>query len=184
MAFDQEQTSKIIAQTQNWIREIVIGCNFCPFAAREVKRNSIRYQLSEASTLQAGREDFLQECLLLDREPVIATTLLIFPAAFPGFPEYLDLVTVAEKLIKQKKYTGTYQVAGFHPFYQFAGTGTEDAANYTNRSIYPMLHILREADIEKALQHYANPAEIPARNIHFAREKGTAYMKMLRDQCL
>lgn len=183
MAYDPGQIEKVITQTQNWIRELVIGCNFCPFAGREVKRNSIRYQVSEATTLSGCRADFLEECLLLDKDPAIATTLLILPDAFPVFRDYLELVTTAEKLIRQKKYEGTYQVAGFHPLYQFAGTALQDAANYTNRSIYPMLHILREEDIEKALLHYPHPEQIPERNVNFAREKGTAYMKMLRDSC-
>ncbi|MGF6925110.1 hypothetical protein QFZ48_000610 [Chitinophaga sp. W2I13] len=184
MVYNPEQAAAVITQTQNWVRELVIGCNFCPFANREVKKNSIRYQVSGAVSLQAASDELLQECLLLDSEPAVSTTLLIFPAGFPVFRDYLDLVSVVEKMIYKKKYTGIYQLASFHPLYQFAGTDLQDAANYTNRSIYPMLHLLREAEIEKALQQYPHPENIPERNISFAREKGTAYMKMLRDSCL
>ncbi|MBO9732166.1 MAG: DUF1415 domain-containing protein [Chitinophaga sp.] len=184
MGFEPEYQQKVITQTQNWIRELVIGCNFCPFASREVKRDRVRYRVSEATTLLTVKEHFLEECRLLDKDRTIATTLLILPAAFPVFKDYLEMVTAAEQLLQRKKYEGIYQVAGFHPLYQFDSTAADDAANYTNRSIYPMLHILREADIRKALQFYPHPPEeIPERNINFAREKGTAYMKMLRDSC-
>lgn len=184
MIYGPEQIAQVITQTQNWVRELVIGCNFCPFASREVKKNSIRYQVSSATTLKAANDELLAECRLLDRDPAIATTLLIFPAGFPVFRDYLDLVALTERTIRQQKYTGVYQIAGFHPLYQFAGSPLQDAANYTNRSIYPMLHLLREEEIEKALQHYPHPEKIPERNVNFAREKGTAYMKMLRDSCL
>ena len=93
---------------------------------------------------------------------------------------YLDLVEMAEDLIEEEDYEGVYQVASFHPDYLFAGSDSEDPANYTNRSPYPMLHLLREESIEKALEHYSgDPDEIPERNIRFAREKGLAYMKRL-----
>ncbi|WP_354027967.1 DUF1415 domain-containing protein [Chitinophaga sp. OAE865] len=184
MVYNPEQAATVISQTRNWVREIVIGCNFCPFANREVKKNSIHYQVSGAATLYSAGEELLQECLLLDRDPAVSTTLLIFPGGFAAFHDYLDLVAAAEKMIHRKKYTGIYQLASFHPLYQFAGTEPEDAANYTNRSIYPMLHLLREAEIAKALSQYPHPENIPGRNIDFAREKGSAYMKMLRDSCL
>jgi hypothetical protein len=94
------------------------------------------------------------------------------------------LVSTAEALLIESDYEGIYQVASFHPDYQFAGTLMADAANYTNRSIFPMLHLLRESSVDKALEHYADPEGIPDRNIDFAREKGPAYMKMLRDACM
>jgi hypothetical protein len=81
-------------------------------------------------------------------------------------------------------YEGVYQVASFHPLYLFAGSDEKDAANYTNRSVYPMLHLLRESSIDKALESYIDPENIPVRNIEFARKKGLVYMKMLRDTCM
>lgn len=175
---------EIIAQTKNWIREVVVGCNFCPFAAKELKQDTIHYEVVQTAGLKAARLAFLAECVRLDNDESIATTMIIFPDAFPVFLDYLDLVDAVEKMLRQKGYQGIYQVASFHPLYQFADTALEDAANYTNRSVYPMLHILREAQIEKALLNFAEPHSIPERNINFAREKGTAYMKMLRDSCL
>ena len=172
-----------IEQTKKWVTSVVVGCNFCPFAAREVKRNSIHYQVETSTDLNVCLQSFLQECIRLDNEDAIETTLLIFPYALPTFDAYLDFLSLAERALKKKGYEGIYQVASFHPLYRFADSQDNDAANYTNRSIYPMLHLLREEKIEQALQHYPNPEQIPERNIQFAREKGQAYMKILRDSC-
>jgi uncharacterized protein len=173
----------VIDQTKKWITTVVVGCNFCPFAAREVKRNSIHYQVETSTDLKGCLKAFLQECIRLDNEDAIETTLLIFPNAFATFDAYLDLLSLAERVLKKKGYEGIYQVASFHPLYRFADSQDNDAANYTNRSIYPMLHLLREEKIEQALQHYPDPEQIPERNIQFAREKGQTYMKILRDSC-
>ena len=175
---------KIISQTKKWINDVVVGCNFCPFAAREVKQNKVHYQVEPATELSICLESFLQECIRLDKEVMIETTLLIFPNAFQSFDDYLDLVGLAEDILKQKGYEGIYQVASFHPMYRFADSANDDAANYTNRSVYPMLHLLREESIEQAIERYTDPEKIPERNVRFAREKGTAYMKMLKDACL
>jgi uncharacterized protein len=177
-------TAIIIEQTKKWIISVVIGCNFCPFAAREVKRNTIHYRVETANDINLCLQAFWQECIRLDNDEAIETTLLIFPNAFETFDTYLDLLSLAERAIKKKGYEGIYQVASFHPLYRFADSQDNDAANYTNRSPYPMLHLLREEKIEQALEHYHEPEQIPKRNIQFAREKGLAYMKKLRDSCL
>jgi hypothetical protein len=177
-------TAQVIEQTRKWITDVVIACNFCPFASREVKRNSIHYQVETGTSIENALTLMLQECKRLDEHPEVETILLIFPNAFKSFEQYLDLVGKADKLLKKKGYEGTYQVASFHPDYRFAGAPADDAANFTNRSIYPMLHLLREASIEQALKRYPDPDSIPASNIDFARNKGVTYMKMLRDSCL
>jgi hypothetical protein len=175
---------QVIEQTKNWIKVLVVGCNFCPFAAKVVKQQSIHYRVENTSSVNAGKDALLEECKRLDNDPSIATTLLIFPNAFTSFDQYLDFVFIAEKMMRQKGYEGVYQLASFHPLYQFADSEINDAANYTNRSIYPMLHLLREDDITKALEHYPNSSKIPETNINFARSKGDTYMKMLRDSCM
>jgi uncharacterized protein len=179
-----DTTETIIGHTKKWITCVVVGCNFCPFAAREVKRNSIHYEVEISSDLNVCLQAFLKECIRLDNEEAIETTLLIFPTAFQTFDAYLELLSLAEKALKKNGYEGIYQVASFHPSYRFADTQDDDAANYTNRSIYPMLHLLREEKIEQVLQHYPDPEQIPERNIQFAREKGIACMQMLRNSCL
>lgn len=175
---------QVIAQTKKWIGEVVIGCNFCPFAAPVVKQNRVHYSVSFNTLTSLCLNDFSEEITRLDNNPSIETSLLIFPEAFRRFSEYLDAVTLAEKLLKKNGYEGIYQVASFHPAYYFAGSKPDDAANYTNRSPYPMLHLLREESITKALEHFPEPENIPLRNVQFAREKGPVYMKMLRDSCL
>ena len=149
-----------------------------------MKQQSVHYRVEPALTASAGKEALMEECIRLDKNADISTTLLIFPNAFTAFDQYLDFVADAERQMKRKRYNGVYQLATFHPLYQFAGTAPEDPENYTNRSVYPMLHLLREDDITKALAFHTNAAGIPESNINFAKEKGATYMKMLRDSCL
>ena len=98
--------------------------------------------------------------------------------------QYLDLVDKGERLLVKENYEGIYQLASFHPLYLFAGSNENDAANYTNRSPYPMLHILREDSITKALENFDDPDSIPEKNIDFAKTKGLEYMKMLAASCI
>lgn len=184
MIHSADETAAVIAHTKKWIVEVVVGCNFCPFAAREVKSDRVHYQVSAANGMAEALESFQRECERLDRDGEIATTLLIFPGGFSDFGDYLDLLALAEKLLAKSGYEGVYQVASFHPEYRFAKTKADDAANYTNRSIYPMLHLLREEQVEKALEHYPHPEKIPADNVNFARAKGEAYMRLLRESCM
>ncbi len=180
MATDEQ----VIEQTKKWILDVVIVCNFCPFAARVVKQAAVFYQVENATSVSTCLETLLQEIERLNNDETIETSFLIFPETFQQFSDYLDFVSLAEKLLKQYKYNGIYQLASFHPLYKFAGAPEDDAANYTNRSVYPMLHLLRESSLDKALANYKNPEAIPDNNIQFAREKGLAYMKLLREACL
>ena len=179
-----DEREQAIGQTKKWINDVIIGCNFCPFAAKAVKQQTIYYQVENSSTPKICLDTFLNEMTRLDGDATIETSFLIFPHSFEEFDDYLDLVALAEKLIFDKGYEGVYQVASFHPLYQFEGTKYDDAANYTNRSVFPMLHLLREESIERALENFKSPQSIPDNNINFAREKGLVYMKLLRDSCL
>ena len=179
-----DDVESIINQTKKWISDVIVGCNFCPFAAKVVKLQTIYYQVEQSGEMDTSLAAFLQEMIRLDVNPGIETSFLIFPNSYADFDDYLDLVALAEKSIFDNGYEGIYQVASFHPLYQFAGSRDDDAANYTNRSVYPMLHLLREESIDKALEHFKSPENIPETNINFAREKGLVYMKLLRDNCL
>src|SRR5688572_8709772 len=172
---------QIIDRTKKWIIEVVIGCNFCPFAAKVVKQQAIFYKVDENIEIEICLASFVHEIERLDNDPTIETSFLIFPNTFQRFDDYLDLLSLAENLLKRKGYEGIYQLASFHPLYLFADSDESDPANYTNRSIYPMLHLLREESIDRALANYKDPESIPVRNINFAKEKGLAYLKMLRD---
>ncbi len=173
----------MIAQTKKWILDVVIGANFCPFAAKEFKANRIHYAFAPEGNMKAAMLAFIGACEHLDDHPEIETSFLIFPFNFDVFADYLGLVSKAENALFKNSYEGVFQLASFHPLYCFAGSNLDDAANYTNRSIYPMLHLLRESSIELALEKYTDPEGIPERNINFAQTKGLAYMKLLREQC-
>ena len=176
--------STIIAQTTQWINSVVIGCNFCPFAAKAMLRKSVRYVVLPETTLESSLETLIEELRYLDRTEDIETTLLIFPKQYADFEEFLDLTDLAEDLSVEQGYEGIYQIASFHPEYCFAEADADDPANYTNRSPYPMLHLLREDSVSRAVDHYIDPEGIPDRNIAFAQEKGLKYMQMLRAACL
>ena len=133
--------------------------------------------------MESALETLVDELNFLDRTEGIETSLLIFPNHFADFEDYLDLVELAENLSIEQGYEGVYQIASFHPDYCFAGADADDPANYTNRSLYPMLHLLREDSISKALDHYIDPEGIPERNIAFAQEKGLRHMQLLRAAC-
>lgn len=173
----------IITQTTQWIKSVVIGCNFCPFAAKAMAQKSIRYVVLPDTTLENSLETLVEELRFLDRSIDIETTLLIFPNQYADFEEYLDLVDLAEALSEEQGYEGVYQIASFHPEYCFDGADNDDPANYTNRSPYPMLHLLREDSVSKVLEHYIDPEGIPERNIAFAQEKGLKHMRSLLGAC-
>jgi len=174
----------IIAQTNAWIKSVVIGCNFCPFAAKAMLRKSIRYVVLPVANVESTLEKLSDELQFLDQNDSIETTLIIFQNDFSNFSQYLDLVELAESLISRLGYDGVYQVASFHPDYLFEGSTEDDPANYTNRSVYPMLHILREESISIAVELYPDTEAIPQRNIEYAKHKGLKYMQLLRAACL
>jgi hypothetical protein len=174
---------RMVTQTKKWIVDVVVGCNFCPFALREVKKNSISFEVVEGnnvSVLNALSAAFAK----LDEQPAIETMFLLLPQNFDRFTNYLKLIRAAEVLLKTRGYEGVYQLASFHPAYIFAGTSLNDPANYTNRSPYPMIHILREESVSRAIDNYPNTEMIPEKNTAFAREKGLAYMQSLLANCM
>jgi hypothetical protein len=177
-------SQQIIDQTITWIQKVVVGCNFCPFAARTLQQHHVHYQVEATMDTALCLDAFLKEIVRLDKELHIETSFLIFSNAFQQFDDYLYMASLAEDLLKEKGYEGVYQLASFHPLYRFGSSVENDAADYTNRSIYPMLHLLRESSIDTAVAHYENPEKIPERNVDFSRKKGLTFMKLLRDSCI
>ncbi|MDO9001744.1 MAG: DUF1415 domain-containing protein [Bacteroidota bacterium] len=175
--------SIIIDQTQKWIKSVVIDLNFCPFAAKAMLKKSIHYIVLNKADFKSSLEALNNEIQYLNENQEAETSFIIFPNNFTDFEEYLDLIYKAEEFLEMEGYEGVYQLASFHPDYCFEGSETTDAANYTNRSVFPMLHILREDSITKAIELYKNPELIPEHNIKVAREKGLLYMQMLRSAC-
>jgi uncharacterized protein len=174
----------VIINTKRWINEVVIGCNFCPFAAKVVKSNAVHFQTADDIEMAKCINKFEEELKRLDDDENIETSFLIFTNALKSFSQFLKAIELAEKILLKKGYEGIYQLASFHPNYLFENSTENDAANYTNRSIYPMFHLLRESSVEKALSHFKHAEKIPQTNINYARERGLIYMKMLKDSCV
>ena len=117
--------------------------------------------------------------IFLDKNSQVETTLIIFPSLFTDFFHYLDFVDDAEALLLTEGYEGIYQLATFHPGYCFADSKENDVTNYTNRSPYPMLHLLREEDLEHAIAYYGNTEEIPEKNMECLRHLGLDAVKKM-----
>ncbi|NOR80272.1 MAG: DUF1415 family protein [Methyloprofundus sp.] len=179
-----KSSEKIIAQTKRWLEQVVIGLNFCPFAKPVFEQGKIHYQVSDAQSLECCLEDLIAEAERLDKQSEIETTLLIYERALQGFEDFLDVVEIANDLMVEQGYEGVYQLASFHPDYCFAESDENDPANYTNRSPFPILHLIREQSLEQALAHYKDPENIPETNVRLARELGLKKVKNLLEDAL
>lgn len=160
----QEQNINIAVV--RWLNEVVIGLNLCPFAGKPTQENRVRIFISTANDDELLLQDLQREMELLDEKPAseLETTLVVIPGHLQDFFDYNQFLNWAEKMIKRNGWTGIYQLATFHPSYCFAGAEPEDAENLTNRAPYPILHIIREASLEKALQYYKGVEEVPENN--------------------
>ncbi|MFI4919572.1 MAG: GNAT family N-acetyltransferase [Legionellales bacterium] len=176
--------SLITEQTLNWVRHFIIKYNLCPFAKKPVNKGSLRIQVSAVKKKTQALEALLSEVVLLDQDQGIETTLLVFSHAFKDFFTYLDFIALAEQLLKVQGYEGIYQIATFHPDYCFADTETDDASNYTNRSPYPMLHLLREETLEKAIDAYGDTDKIPEKNTATMHQLGIKKLQEIQRACL
>ena len=164
--------AKIIRVTRHWVEHFVIEMNLCPFARRELVNDRIRLMATPSSSEQELLEVLQHELIRLSNDTSIETTLLIHSNVLQSFDDYNGFLDIADQLLAEMKLVGVYQVASFHPDYQFEGTGLGDAENYTNRSPYPMLHLLREASLERAIDAYSEVDQIPVRNIELMNRLG------------
>lgn len=162
------------AAIRAWIERVIIGFNLCPFAKPVYDRERIRYVVSGAQTPDALLDDLERELrtLVATAPDTVETTLLIHPQVLTAFLDYNDFLDVADEAVERLELAGVVQIASFHPDYQFAGTRADDVTNYTNRSPYPVLHLLREASVEKAIAAFPDAGEIPERNIETMRRLG------------
>jgi hypothetical protein len=157
----------VVEHTRRWISSFVIGLGLCPFARRVFDAGRIRYAVSHARDDTALANDLANELrhLLASPSTQIETTLLIHPHVLGNFLDYNEFLGVVDLLLEELRLRGTIQVASFHPQYQFAGTEPDAAENYTNRSPYPMLHLLRETSVAEATADSDEVLKIPQRNI-------------------
>lgn len=163
-----------IAATRRWLERAVIGLNLCPFAKAVVAKDQVRYVLSAATTPEALLEELAYELVRLQQtEPEqIDTTLLIHPQVLTDFLDYNDFLDTADAAVEALELDGEIQVASFHPDYQFADTDYDDVGNCSNRSPYPMLHLLREASVERAVAAFPDPDVIVERNLETLEKLG------------
>ncbi|EGR1578018.1 DUF1415 domain-containing protein [Vibrio parahaemolyticus] len=157
----------ITQQVEQWLNDVVIGLNLCPFAAKPQRNKQIKIFVSEATQEEALLEDILLQLIELSTtEPEkLETTLVVVPNMLQDFWDYNFCIDWVEGLIKQQDWEGIFQVATFHPDYCFGGAAPEDDENLTNRSPYPIFHLIREESMEKVLKHYPDPESIPDTNI-------------------
>lgn len=165
---------QVLALTRQWVETMVVGLNLCPFAAPVVRQQTLRYQVCHQVDEEGVAAEFLAELGVIQQasEQEIATSLFIMPRAVPDFYDYLDLLALLESLLQQAGLVGTFQLASFHPGYRFAGVDPQDISHWTNRSPFPMVHFIREAQMDRVLQHFADPEAIPERNIKQLRALG------------
>ncbi len=178
-----ELENPYIKATYNWLEKVVVGLNFCPFAHKPFLENSIRIIVDESNSLESLIEKFNQEVELLSQNSKIATTLIIYPNQFNDFENYLDWASVCENELEVNGFEGEFQAATFHPNYLFEGTTNSDPENYTNRSPYPLIHIIREDDIEWAREKHPDIEGVPKTNIEKAKNMGLNAMKALFERC-
>ena len=158
---------EVIAATREWIEKAVIGLNLCPFAKAVHVKRQIRYAVTAAQTADELLAELAQELQLLSATDAktLDTTLLIHPQAMGDFLDFHFFLAEADALIRNQGFDGVFQIASLHPRYEFAGSDAEDIENYTNRAPYPMLHLLREASIDRAVAAFPDAADIFEKNI-------------------
>ena len=170
---------KVISTVRDWLESVVIELNLCPFAKRELSNDRVRFAETEATNevqlLQALETELERLCA----SDSIETTLLIHPNVLADFEDYNQFLGLADGLLVQMELDGVFQIASFHPHYQFADTQPDDAENYTNRSPFPLLHILREESLSRAIEHTPDVDQIPLRNIEKMNELGAKKLKLL-----
>jgi hypothetical protein len=174
---------RVLTQTQAWIKKAVIGLNLCPFAQAVYVKNQIRFVVSSADNVEALLAEVKIELKgLLKIDPQITdTTLIVHPHVLNIFSDFNEFLGVLDQVLIDMNFSGDLQIASFHPFYQFEGTKPEDISNYTNRSPFPIIQILRETSIENALKDFEEPDNIFKANIEKLQNLGIAGWKKLID---
>lgn len=177
------ENTEIAEPVRRWVETVVVELNLCPFAKRELVKKRIRFAVTPAVTEEQLLRTLKIELELLSGEASIETTLLIHPDVLGDFDDYNQFLNYAEGLLVQMKLAGVYQIASFHPDYQFSGTEPADAENYTNRSPYPMLHLIREESLARAIAAYPDVDRIPLRNTELMNTLGEDKLQKLLRAC-
>lgn len=165
-----------VAATRRWIETVVVGLGLCPFARRALENGLVRLEVIDTIDVVVALERLADEAarLVAAEAAADATTLLVLPDGFADFDDYLDLLALGEALLEDLGHDGALQIASFHPDYRFEGAPADDAANWSNRSPYPVLQLLREDSVARAVARHPDPDGIPKRNIERLRALGVA----------
>jgi hypothetical protein len=176
-----ESADHVIAATRHWVEKAVIGLRLCPFAASPYLQGLVRYRVSEQRSADGLAEELGRELEhLAAADPLLCeTSLLIHPHVLGDFLEYNQFLDQADAVLAALGLEGELQIASFHPAYRFAGSGPNDVENCSNRSPYPMLHLLRESSVTRATATFPNVNEIGSRNMATLRALGTAGLRKL-----
>ena len=174
MPTSTEPADQVIAATRAWLEKAVIGLQLCPFAAAPHLNDRVRYRVSEQRSSVGLLDELADELQALqDADPLkCETTLLIHPQVLNDFRHYNDFLAECEQAVAELGFEGDLQVASFHPLYQFAGAAAQDIENYSNRSPYPMLHLLREDSVARAVASFPGIDDIGTRNMETLRRLG------------
>lgn len=175
------QQNEIVEDVRRWLESFIIELNLCPFAKRELVKDRIRFSVSLTESSEQLLVSLLEELQLLEGDPEVETTLLVHPNVLQEFDDYNQFLDLADALIAQEGYSGIFQIASFHPQYQFAETADE-AENFSNRSPYPLLHVLREASVAREVASYPDITTIPQQNIRLLRKLGVVKLQSLLQQ--
>ncbi|OSZ67611.1 DUF1415 domain-containing protein [Hydrogenophaga sp. IBVHS2] len=166
---------EILIRTREWVEKAVIGLNLCPFARAVWVKDQVRVVVSRARHVDAFLDELDRELDLLAGTPAeqIDTTLLVHPTLFPDFEVFNDFLGIVDDVVVEHDLEGVIQVAPFHPQFRFEGTEADDITNATNRSPFPILHLLREDSVERAVATDAGDADaIVERNMQTLRDLG------------
>jgi len=159
------ENRSIIRRVHHWVEKAVIGLDLCPFARSVYAQNKLRCVVSESEQVDELMLDLYQQCQYLIETPETDTTLLIIPHQLQDFADFNQMLDQSDALITTYEWSGIFQIASFHPGYQFNNTSIDDRENWSNRSPFPILQILRESSVERALCRFSNPERIPEANI-------------------
>jgi hypothetical protein len=175
----------VLDETRAWIENVVVGLGLCPFAQASITEGGLKMVHCDATDpkeLASVLRDALLE-LRTDAGKAFDGYLVVHPNVLTEFESFNDFLDDADEILEASPRSGEFQIASFHPDYRFAGTQPDDVGNYTNRSPYPMLHILREASVERALANFGDPAQIPERNVEQLESLGLDAVKKLLASC-
>jgi len=169
-----DEDHQAITRTRNWVEKFVIKHNFCPFAGKPMLQDKIRITTSDVSNEKDIIDDLVIELTKIKDTAAseLETTLLVMTNCLDKFEDYNQFLDVVDAILEEMELIGEIQVASFHPRYQFADLTVDDVRNYTNRSPYPMFHLIREDSVEKARESYPDVDEIPDRNMELLETLG------------